>query len=103
MVKYATCYASSSGQQPGQAEASPTTLPLKASEVSKLDVSVSDVLPPPPELNGKKPQRSWNATALAFLGDGVWEVCLPSLAGMYSACGTKGLLIMKMEANRNIL
>lgn len=69
-----TCYAnSSSGQQPSEAsgETRPTTLPHK---VSDEDVSVLDVLPPPPELNGKKPQSSWNATALAFLGDGVWEV-----------------------------
>lgn len=32
------------------------------------------VLPAPPHLQGKAPRKHWNALALAFLGDGVWEV-----------------------------
>jgi hypothetical protein len=103
MIQFATCHASSSsGQQPGQAEGSPTTLPLKASKVSELDVSVTDVLPPPPDLNGKKPQRSWNATALAFLGDGVWEVCYPSTIVLW-LWHHQELLIMNRVANWNVL
>lgn len=102
MVQLATCYASSSSrQQTGQAEACPTTLPLKASKVSELDVSVTDVLPPPPDLNGKKPQRSWNATALAFLGDGVWEVCMPTTSVL--CLWHQELLIMNREASWNVL
>ena len=31
-------------------------------------------LPPAPNLHGKTPRRQWNANALAFLGDSVWEV-----------------------------
>lgn len=34
------------------------------------------VMPPPPDLGGKSPRKSWNALALAFLGDSVWEVSL---------------------------
>lgn len=32
------------------------------------------VVPLPPHLHGKAPRRHWNANALAFLGDSVWEV-----------------------------
>jgi hypothetical protein len=32
------------------------------------------MLPRPPDLRGKSPRSSWNATALAFMGDAVWEV-----------------------------
>lgn len=31
-------------------------------------------VPLPPHLHGKAPRRHWNANALAFLGDSVWEV-----------------------------
>ena len=31
-------------------------------------------VPVPPALHGKAPRRHWNANALAFLGDSVWEV-----------------------------
>lgn len=31
-------------------------------------------VPIPPHLHGKAPRRHWNANALAFLGDSVWEV-----------------------------
>lgn len=31
-------------------------------------------LPPPPFLHGKAPTKYWNAHALAFLGDAVWEL-----------------------------
>lgn len=31
-------------------------------------------VPVPPHLHGKAPRKHWNATALAFLGDGVWEL-----------------------------
>ncbi len=37
------------------------------------------VLPPAPDLKGKGVRANWNATALAFLGDSVWEVCNFSL------------------------
>lgn len=37
------------------------------------------VLPPAPDLKGKGVRANWNATALAFLGDSVWEVCNISL------------------------
>jgi ribonuclease-3 family protein len=33
-----------------------------------------DVLPPPPPLGGRHPRAEWNAAALAYLGDGVWEL-----------------------------
>lgn len=33
------------------------------------------ILPPVPHLEGKDVRANWNATALAFLGDSVWEVC----------------------------
>ena len=33
------------------------------------------ILPPVPNLDGKDVRANWNATALAFLGDSVWEVC----------------------------
>lgn len=29
---------------------------------------------PPPDVGGKDPKKYWNATALAYLGDSVWEV-----------------------------
>lgn len=32
------------------------------------------VLPPVPDLQGKDVRANWNAVALAFLGDTVWEV-----------------------------
>ncbi|EFN58128.1 hypothetical protein CHLNCDRAFT_141867 [Chlorella variabilis] len=32
------------------------------------------VVPLPPHLHGKAPRRHWNANALAFLGDSVWEL-----------------------------
>ncbi|KAK9814920.1 hypothetical protein WJX73_002089 [Symbiochloris irregularis] len=32
------------------------------------------VVPPPPDLKGKAPRVSWNAVALAYLGDSVWEL-----------------------------
>jgi hypothetical protein len=32
------------------------------------------VLPAPPDLSGKVVRANWNATALAYLGDSVWEV-----------------------------
>ena len=32
------------------------------------------VLPPGLDLGGKKPRAHWNAVALAFLGDSIWEV-----------------------------
>ena len=32
------------------------------------------VLPPIPDLQGKDVRANWNAVALAFLGDTVWEV-----------------------------
>lgn len=31
-------------------------------------------VPLPPHLHGKAPRKHWNANALAFLGDSVWEV-----------------------------
>jgi ribonuclease-3 family protein len=31
-------------------------------------------VPIPPHLHGKAPRRHWNANALAFLGDSVWEL-----------------------------
>jgi len=31
-------------------------------------------VPIPPHLHGKAPRKHWNANALAFLGDSVWEV-----------------------------
>lgn len=33
------------------------------------------VLPHKPNLQGKDVRANWNAVALAFLGDSVWEVC----------------------------
>lgn len=33
------------------------------------------VLPHKPDLQGKDVRANWNAVALAFLGDSVWEVC----------------------------
>lgn len=38
------------------------------------------VLPPVPNLEGKDVRANWNATALAYLGDAVWEVGLSALA-----------------------
>ena len=35
-------------------------------------------VPLPPHLHGKAPRKHWNANALAFLGDSVWEVSWPS-------------------------
>ncbi|CAL8461802.1 g1333 [Coccomyxa elongata] len=32
------------------------------------------ILPPVPNLDGKDVRANWNATALAFLGDSVWEL-----------------------------
>lgn len=31
-------------------------------------------LPSPPNLGGKQPDKSWNPSSLAFLGDSVWEL-----------------------------
>lgn len=31
-------------------------------------------LPSPPHLGGKQPDKSWNPSSLAFLGDSVWEL-----------------------------
>ena len=55
--------------------------PLLASppQTDAQSVAVESMLPAPPNLGGKKPRTSWNATALAFMGDAVWEVgCLTS-------------------------
>ncbi len=41
----------------------------------------SPVVPAPPNLGGRKARTSWNSTALAYLGDSVWEVCTPWTAG----------------------
>lgn len=50
-------------------------LVTQASERPQEDCASQDtVLPPPPDLGGKHPRKSWNATALAYLGDSVWEV-----------------------------
>ena len=44
---------------------------------------VQSTLPPPLDLQGKNPRAHWNAIALAFLGDSLWEVlsccanCMP--------------------------
>lgn len=35
---------------------------------------VVNILPPPPKLSQVDPRVSYNATALAFLGDAVWEI-----------------------------
>lgn len=48
-------------------------------ERTGTDFSASEfsaVMPPPPNIGGKDPKKYWNATALAFLGDSVWEVWL---------------------------
>ncbi|EIE25234.1 ribonuclease III [Coccomyxa subellipsoidea C-169] len=37
-------------------------------------VDCNPVLPPVPNLEGKDVRANWNATALAFLGDSVWEL-----------------------------
>ncbi|KAF5830788.1 hypothetical protein DUNSADRAFT_14055 [Dunaliella salina] len=43
-------------------------------------------LPPPPDLQGKNPRALLNTTALAFLGDSVWEVLLRAhVMGAYPA------------------
>ena len=34
------------------------------------------MLPPVPHLDGKKIRGWYSPTALAFLGDSIWEVCL---------------------------
>jgi 23S rRNA maturation mini-RNase III len=39
---------------------------------------VNPVLPPVPFLDGKAVRANWNAVALAFLGDSVWEVRMPA-------------------------
>ncbi len=39
------------------------------------------VLPAPPDLSGKVVRANWNATALAYLGDSVWEVRGPHHSG----------------------
>ena len=31
-------------------------------------------LPSPPDLGGKQPEKSWNPSSLAYLGDSVWEL-----------------------------
>lgn len=59
----------------------PTGAPLKRrvhSSASDDDRGreVVSPMPPPPDLGGKDPRKYWNATALAFLGDSVWEVRL---------------------------
>ena len=41
---------------------------------TKSNRKSSSPLPPPPNLQGKAPRKYWNAAALAFLGDSVWEV-----------------------------
>ena len=48
-----------------------------ASDVSKFEPKKkrkTAPVPPPPNLHGKQPRKYWNAAALAFLGDAVWEV-----------------------------
>ena len=46
-----------------------------------IDVACSavhlSVVPPGLDLKGKQPRAHWNAVALAFLGDSIWEVTLP--------------------------
>ncbi|KAK9820588.1 hypothetical protein WJX72_011989 [[Myrmecia] bisecta] len=37
-------------------------------------VTVNPLMPPPPNLQGLKPRASWNPSALAFIGDSVWEL-----------------------------
>ena len=38
------------------------------------------MLPPVPHLDGKKIRGWYSPTALAFLGDSIWEVCLPAIS-----------------------
>lgn len=47
-------------------------IPLSAPPEPQL--IVPSPLPNPPNLHGKSPRKFWNAVALAFLGDSVWEV-----------------------------
>lgn len=46
------------------------------------------MLPAPPDLSGKVVRANWNATALAYLGDSVWEVrrCVPQDAHGRTGC-----------------
>jgi hypothetical protein len=52
---------------------------------SSSDTKVGVWLPPPADLQGKAPQKHWNATALAYLGDSVWEV-RPTSAAFVRTC-----------------
>lgn len=45
-----------------------------AADAGKPCRPVEHVLPPAPDLGERKPEQSWNASSLAFLGDSVWEV-----------------------------
>jgi hypothetical protein len=54
-------------------------------------------VPLPPHLHGKAPRKHWNANALAFLGDSVWEVRWPSwcvwCVNCLTRCRVQGLCL----------
>jgi len=52
------------------------------------------VLPAPPDLSGKVVRANWNATALAYLGDSVWEVRGPHHIGP-GAPGCSQMLLVR--------
>lgn len=61
------------------------------------------VLPHKPNLQGKDVRANWNAVALAFLGDSVWEVCLSENTGYALAivvCVMPDYLHMQLYARR---
>ena len=49
--------------------------------------AANPVLPPVPFLNGKKIRAYYNPTALAFLGDSIWEVRISQISSQAAFSG----------------
>ncbi|GMH43306.1 hypothetical protein BSKO_11228 [Bryopsis sp. KO-2023] len=75
--------ARNNGQRPGNRRA------LENRATTRESAELADFVPNPPLLDGE-PQRKWNAIALAFLGDSVWELYIRR-QGMLSAKKLKDL------------
>ncbi|KAK9846419.1 hypothetical protein WJX81_003426 [Elliptochloris bilobata] len=57
---------------PRESAASPP--PNSITAAAEAAGAFAPIMPPPPNLQGKTVRANWNATALAYLGDSVWEL-----------------------------
>ena len=67
----------------------PASLPGPKTQCNQSAEAANPVLPPVPFLDGKKIRAWYNPTALAFLGDSIWEVCTSH--SPYQAHSSRGI------------